>query len=258
MKRIFWIFLVLVAMSSYAQARTWHVIPDGTGDAPTIAAAIDSAEAGDVVELACGTFHEEGLTIPSGITIRSETGQPECVTIEGRQPANSPGAIFYTWGSDDTTLLEGLTITGGLASDNFFGVSGGGLQIYSGSNLVVEKCHIVGNSARATGGVQIIESHPTFVDCLIEENEATLAYPGGVNVGPGSILSAHNTTIRSNLAAYGPIDGSVASSSEVYFYCCDVDLAGWEIDGVYEVDDTDCGQVSDQDRTWGSVKACYR
>ncbi|MBK8167842.1 MAG: hypothetical protein IPK64_18000 [bacterium] len=258
MTRVFWILLVAVTSSSQVHARTWHLQPDGTGDAPTIAAAINSSVAGDVVELACGTYHEEGMFVRSGITIRSETGQPECVTIEGRQPVNRPATIFNSLGSDDTTLLEGLTITGGLANDYFWGVVGGGLVISSGSSLVVKKCNIVGNVARGTGGVLIIQSHPTFIDCLIAENEATLSFPGGVTLANGSSLRAYNTTILSNIAVSRVVDGRVGPDCEVYFYCCDIDLAGWEFNGFYQVDDSSCGQVPAEIQSWGSVKAFYR
>ena len=37
-------FVVLFAWSSTGEARTWHVFTDGTGDAPTIQAAIDSGK----------------------------------------------------------------------------------------------------------------------------------------------------------------------------------------------------------------------
>ena len=261
MPRIIWVLLVLTIISGKADARIWHIQPDGTGDAPTIDAAIDSSVAGDVIELACGIYHEEGLVIKSGITIRSETGQPDCVTIEGRQPANSPGSIFYSWGIDDTTLLEGLTITGGLANSNFYGVTGGGLVISSGSALTVNRCLITGNSARAAGGVIITESHVTFIDCVITENEATHSSPGGVTVSGNSSLSAYDTTIISNIAAsFWPVDGYVANDSEAYFNCCDIDLTWWQFagGGNYEVDDSDCDEVADEVQNWGTVKALYR
>ena len=69
--------------AAVAQATTWHILPDGTGDAPTIAAGLDSASAGDTVEVACGTCFENELGLKSGVTLRSATGQPDCATIDG-------------------------------------------------------------------------------------------------------------------------------------------------------------------------------
>ena len=70
-----------------ARARTWRISPDGTGDAPTIQAGIDSAIAGDVVLLAPGTYTwtQQQATLPSmlrlapGLTLRGEAGAPATI-----------------------------------------------------------------------------------------------------------------------------------------------------------------------------------
>ena len=54
--------LVLVSFST-VNARPWRV----PAEAPTIAAAIDLATAGDVVELATGVYHESGLVLKPGL-----------------------------------------------------------------------------------------------------------------------------------------------------------------------------------------------
>ena len=62
-KRFFYVSLGVLALGlavASADARTWHIQPDGTGDAPTIQAAVDQAIDGDVVELANGTFEGSG------------------------------------------------------------------------------------------------------------------------------------------------------------------------------------------------------
>ena len=59
--------VVLAAMTARAEARTWHV----PAEVPTIAAAIDSATAGDMVELAAGVYRESGLGLKFGLTIRA-------------------------------------------------------------------------------------------------------------------------------------------------------------------------------------------
>lgn len=40
------VLLASVVLSSVASARVWYIRPDGTGDAPTIKAAVDSAARG--------------------------------------------------------------------------------------------------------------------------------------------------------------------------------------------------------------------
>ena len=47
---------VLASSPAGAAVRTWYITPDGTDDAPTIQAGIDSAAAGDEIMLAKGVF----------------------------------------------------------------------------------------------------------------------------------------------------------------------------------------------------------
>lgn len=249
--------IILLAVSvGPAQARTWHVAPDGSGDAPTIAAAIDSATHGDVVEIGCGEYSEWGLIVKSGLTIRSESGQPDCVTIDGNQPVGF-GSIFGCWGVDSSTLIEGLTITGGRASDPFYGSGGGGMFIASGSSLTVKKCVITGNYAKAGGGVSIFTSNPTFFECEISGNES-MFYPGGVEVGTDASFTAIGTRIVTNQAGSGPPDGSVHASGEALLNCCEIEPANWLIEGSLVVDNSDCGPVANELRSWGAVKSLYR
>jgi len=58
-----------------AYSRVWYVRNDGTGDAPTIQAAIDSAAAGDTIILAKGIFTEQSIircTDKNNLVITSE------------------------------------------------------------------------------------------------------------------------------------------------------------------------------------------
>lgn len=70
--------VLFLALSPTAFAITWNV----PTDAPTIQAGIDSASAGDTVLVACGTYYEHDIAMREGITLRSETGLPDCVVID--------------------------------------------------------------------------------------------------------------------------------------------------------------------------------
>ena len=87
--------LALLVYPTALDARTWNILPDGTGDAPTIQAGVDSASVGDTVQVAFGTYYDcthpswcgenTCVSMKSGITLRSETGDPSCVTIDAMQ-----------------------------------------------------------------------------------------------------------------------------------------------------------------------------
>jgi pectin methylesterase-like acyl-CoA thioesterase len=53
-------FLLLISTSTPAFAATYVVSPDGSGDFPTIQAAIDAAVDGGIIELTDGTFTGDG------------------------------------------------------------------------------------------------------------------------------------------------------------------------------------------------------
>jgi hypothetical protein len=88
-----------------AFATTYHV-PD---NAPTIQAGIDSASYGDTVLVACGTYYEHGITMKSGITLLSETGDADCVTID----AQGEGRLLGCESVNESTLIKGFTLTNG-------------------------------------------------------------------------------------------------------------------------------------------------
>lgn len=69
-KRLFFAAQILVSilMCTSVLARTWHITIDGTGDAPTIQAGIDSAMAGDTVLVAPGTYTDASDVLIGGIT----------------------------------------------------------------------------------------------------------------------------------------------------------------------------------------------
>jgi parallel beta-helix repeat protein len=77
-------FVLSLAISHPAFSRTWYIKQDGTGDAPTIQAGIDSAIAGDTVLVAAGVYDLDWeLRMKDGIVLTSESG-PARTIITGR------------------------------------------------------------------------------------------------------------------------------------------------------------------------------
>ncbi len=80
---------------------------------PSVQAGIDSAVWGDTVLVAAGTYAEYDIIMKSGVQLKGEIGGSEQVTID----AQGLGRGIYCDGVDQMTSIEGLVITGGLASD---------------------------------------------------------------------------------------------------------------------------------------------
>jgi len=141
-----------------AVAVTWHV----PVDALTIQAGIDSASAGDTVEVACGTYPEHGLVMKSGVCLRSETGEADCVVIDGEGASR----VFFCDGVDASTRIEGFTITNGRSN------TGGGMYCYN-PTLHIANCVFADDSAGVGGGIYCLANgDPTLTNCLFWNNRA--------------------------------------------------------------------------------------
>ena len=183
----------LVAASLSASASTIHV----PGSEPTIQAGIDAASAGDTVLVACGTYYEHDIVMNSGIRLTSETGTPDCVTIDAQQL----GRVFYCDDVDATASLVGFTIVGGLVGHDPGGgmyclssslmltncafqgnqttIGGGGMFCGMSSSPMLTDCTFSDNHAETGGGMYCSSSSPTLTNCTFEGNQATTPGAGG-------------------------------------------------------------------------------
>ncbi len=156
--------LLAAALEGPASATTWDV----PAVVPSIAAALDSAAAGDTVLVACGTWFEHGLILKSGVTLRGATGDPACATIDGQQL----GRVLDGAGLDSSTRLEGFTITGGVAvTGPYWENAGAGIRL-TDSEARITDCVFTGNHSKYGGGVAITGGAPRLTDCRFTGNIA--------------------------------------------------------------------------------------
>jgi len=215
-------FVLCAFQASATSARTWHILPDGTGDAPTIEAGIDSATTGDTVLVACGTYFEHDITIStSAIIVRSESGDPDCVTIN----AEMQGRVMYCQNVDASTHIHGFTLTGGL-SDRGGGVGfssasptvvncrivgnestfvGGGFDCRSSSSPSIEHCEFIENTANWDGGglYCLDASSPTLSYCSFIDNDSGHSGGGMRCEGPNTFPTLLYCTFLGNLSDFG-------------------------------------------------------
>ena len=132
------------------------------GVQPTIQAGLAAASADDTVLVACGPYYEHSLVMKSGVCLRSETGEADCVTIDGQ----GLGRVIFCDNVDNAASIVGFTIVGGKA------FQGGGLFCRR-SSPAIRNCTFRDNSAAYGGGAYCSwYSAPTLDDVVFTLNEA--------------------------------------------------------------------------------------
>ena len=119
------------------------LVPD---DYPTIALGLQHAWVGDTVIVRCGTYTEHGMYLTSGVTLCSETGDPDCVVIDG----DYSGSILISLNAAEPVRVEGISLTrgGGLTE---LAANGGGLHLLN-CTAFIKSCNFDSNSAGSRGG----------------------------------------------------------------------------------------------------------
>jgi predicted outer membrane repeat protein len=173
------VVVISVLTAATASAETWVVLPDSTGDAPTIQAGIDSASAGDTVLVMCGKYYEHDISLKSKVYLTSETGLTDCATID----AQGLGRIFYC------NLVHDAAIVGFTAANGVMHVYGGGGMYCRESTIEVTNCTFSDNYADFYGGgVDVYMGSPVFTDCVFSGNticDSIWAQGGGVHAAKG-------------------------------------------------------------------------
>jgi predicted outer membrane repeat protein len=174
-RALFFCALVLAVTAAGASCRTWTVNPDGSGDAPSIKAALYYGASGDTVLLGDGTFTGRDNTEVSyrgkAIVVKSAGGNPHACIIDcmGSETNWSRGFLFY-FGEGPGSVLQGVTVTNG------YGYEGGGIWCWGSS--------------------------PTIRDVILSSNTA-LYSGGGIYCGGGSSPGLSNVTVYGNAAPDG-------------------------------------------------------
>ncbi len=145
---------------------------DGSGDAPTIQAAIDLAPMGGTIELGNGVFSGEGnrdlVLEGKNLLIRSSGGDPTLCVIDCEGSAGEPHRGFLFDAGDSTdTVISNLTVRGGWAD------FGGAVYCDSAATPQIEGCVFDSCSAGDGGGLFCYKSSPGLVRNTFTRNNAT-------------------------------------------------------------------------------------
>lgn len=264
---VFMAMFLVTIWASLCPARTWYVKADGTGDAPTIQAGVDSAGWGDVVLVGPGTHYLEGqgyIDISAGVVVTSERGPAETVVRHTEFPTYGMFLVR------DRSELSGLRIEVGYVgtvsvhgpasrvSNNIIEVSESAVGILVYGQTVITNNLILG--PQTSTGIQ-------FNDCpggTVVENNIIL---NGVNCGVcGSFYGGYCNVLRGTSVGFCVLGYNVdpqfcgVPGSGDYFLQADSPCAPGRIEycGLIGPLPVACGSVAVEDKTWGAIKEMYK
>jgi predicted outer membrane repeat protein len=204
--------LALLLAAGVARATTWHVLPDGSGDLPTIQAAVSAAAPGDVIELGDGTFTGPGNRdvdfAGKALTVRSRGGNASSCVIDCQGTPQAPHRAFrYATGEGEDARLEAVTIRGGSAEAGAPMDRGGALLIAAEAIPTIVDCVFEENRAVRGGAVHSARGYPSFLRCTFRGNVASHS-GGALAFGDNSFPTITACTFLANQAD----DGGAISS----------------------------------------------
>jgi len=196
---------LLLAIPEWTAARTWQVLNDGSGDAATVQAGIDSAAEGDTVLVQPGTYHEMIVFRGRNVVVQSASG-PQSTILD----ASGLGGrvVRFENGEVRASVLEGFTITHGV----------GGIIVLKSQPSLIGNI-ITNNDAGSGNGGGLWLSADTFNPWFpfikgnwISNNHAENG--GGIGFGPRMIPELYDNHIDGNEAGNGNGGGIYLSGSD--------------------------------------------
>lgn len=290
MRRMLIASIALLGMLSVtADAATWYVRQDGSGDAVTIQGGMYYANSGDVVVVGPGTYTGSGnynITMDGkNLTLVSEAG-PLATVIDCQSMGQ---AFLFTSGETSDAVVEGFTIKNGNAThggaiycdgasptirfnvflDNLAWGTGGAIHSRQGSPQIYNNT-FHGNGAQAGGAVMLgPQSNVAFYQNLV---------CGSTSGGAFACLNPGGLTLTSCNDSYGNVGGDyICAGSGSNNFNSDPLFCGIPGSGNYFLMSTSpctpnfspcagligalgilCQVTKTENATWGRVKSLYR
>jgi hypothetical protein len=184
--------LAIAFLAHPSHARVWTVYHDGSGDAPTIQAAIDSATSGDGIVVYAGTY-AENLTMKDGVSLFGAEG-PDVTTIQAPPGGDWWIPVITVDDIGAQTMLWGFTIGDG---EQRQGVTGGNCSMLIKGNRFYR--NIPSHEDFFGAAIQLSGAgSPQIVENTFEDNHQYTHHGYGVPGGTLFIETSGYATIRDN------------------------------------------------------------
>ncbi|MCX5752279.1 MAG: S8 family serine peptidase, partial [Candidatus Krumholzibacteria bacterium] len=183
---------VSLIVSGAAKNHLWHVYEDGSGDAPTITAAVEAADDGDSIFVHQGIYHEAGISVSKTLIIAGVDGAA-LTTVDG----TGLGSGCFTFPAVSKVIwIGGFTIKNGSTT-----ILGGGIYC-SNSSVTIERCVVEHcYSPWYGGGIAVTNASPAIRNVTFRSNQAD--HDGG-----GLYLSASSSVVDSCIFHDNAVAGS--------------------------------------------------
>jgi hypothetical protein len=262
------IAFALVYYVAPAFAATWYVKSDGSGDAPTIQAAIDSSGAGDSVLVATGTFAGPGnYDIDfqgKAIVVISEFG-PTSTTVDCQ--SNGRGFVFQN-GEGSGSVLSADICFNVIIGNHALG-HGGGIAIKKGAPYIYNNTISENSSDQRGGGIAVqANSNPTIHQNIVSysslgEGVACMGASGNPtlscndifgNAGGDAVCGIDAGGNASSDPRFCGIVGSGNVSLRIDSPCTPGQSACGQLVGALGIN---CATVPTEEHTWGAIKLLF-
>lgn len=179
-------------------------------DFSTIKEALDHSQSGDQVQVEPGLYHEFDITMTSGVTLMGMGDSPDLVVID----AGGLGRILLCEGVDETTIIQNITFTNGVATGSAVYDQSGGAILMNNSALRLVNCHFINNKAEGHGGaLRCSHSSPQILNCHFEGNSAPDGGGGAIDCSYDSSPLIQSCFFGTNQANWGGALACRGSSS---------------------------------------------
>lgn len=213
------LIITLLLISSQCLSSTFFV----PADFPDIQSGIDAATSGDTVVIASGLYSESGIIMKAGVTLSGDTDNAADVTIS----ADNQGRIIDCSNLSELTTIKNITFRNGYVSEGWIDAIGGGVRALN-SNISIQNCTFINNTAFAGAGLGALESTLDIVDCKFRSNRAVneLWAAGGAIWAKECIGTIRNCEVSQNTAF--TTDNTLGDGGGFFFNNCQISVIGSE------------------------------